>query len=161
MNEDIAHCEKMLSSRDNRTMFRRVPGFRVRAVQHALATSLFVPLVAGALFVAQQVGLELPERRFVGSVLLALSAIPTTMHLLTAAAGKPWGELERGWNGLQAWERAISSTVALVCGLTAGAAVVLLVLSLATVSTDAEKIGPPPPSPKVVEGARGSSGPAD
>ncbi len=53
------------------------------------------------------------------------------MHLLAAAAGHPWHQMERDWNGLPRWMRAISSAVALVCGLTTGAAVVLLSLSIA------------------------------
>lgn len=104
--------------------------FRVRAVRRALATSLFVPLVGIALILVQSVGLELPLQRPVGLLLLALSAIPTALHLFSAAAGHPWDQMERDWVVLPVWQRLLSSVVALACGLTTGAAVVMIVLAL-------------------------------
>lgn len=126
-----------------------VVDFRVRALRRAIATSLFVPLVACALFFGHHAGFQLPERQWLGVLLLALSGIPTTMHLMTAAAGRPWQALERDWTGLQGWQRAMTSTVVLVCGVTAGAAVVLITLALIEVDAKAtEEQAYPPPAPK-------------
>lgn len=121
-----------------------VTSFRVKALRRALAASLFVPLVAGALFLAQLSGIALPDARWVGFVLLALSAVPTTAFLLTAAMGHPWTHLERDWNGLSGWQRLVSSSVALLCGLTTGAAVVLIILSVVELDARATEEPEPP-----------------
>lgn len=91
---------------------------------------MLVPIVAGSLSIAQNAGFDLPQHRWLGFVLLTMSAIPTSIFLLTAAAGRPWTHLEKEWDVLSDWQRAISGAVALLCGLTAGAAVVLILLSL-------------------------------
>lgn len=113
-----------------------------------MTTSFLVPLVAGSLAFVQQSGFDLPSHRWLGFVLLTMSAIPTTLHLLTAAANRPWTDLEREWDGLTDWQRAGSGAIALVCGLTAGAAAVLLVLSVLESSAAALE-PPPPPIPMV------------
>ena len=118
--------------------------FRVRALRHALLTSLVVPLAAAALFLGHKAGFPLDHNRWLVAVLLALSAIPTSLHLLSAAAGHPWGQLEREWNGLHGWQRAVSSVVALACGLTTGAAVVLIVLAVAEIDAKATEENPSP-----------------
>lgn len=114
---------------------------RARAFRRAVWTSLFVPLLAATLFGAYEAGIRVPHEQTLALALLALSAIPTTVQLLTVAAGQPWNRLERNWSHLQGWQRAIASTVALFCGLTAGAAVVLLALSVLEV--DAMAYEPP------------------
>lgn len=125
----------------------RVAGFRERSVRKAVVASFLVPLVAGSLSIAQNAGFDLPQHRWLGFVLLTMSAIPTSIFLLTAAAGRPWTRLEQEWDVLSDWQRAMSGAVALLCGLTAGAAVVLILLSLVESTAGASEQTPArPPS---------------
>lgn len=117
-------------------------GFRKRAIKRAMTTSFLVPLVALTLSWAQYAGFDLPSHRWLGFVLLSMSAIPTTLYLFTAAANRPWTDLEREWDVLTDWQRAASSGVALVCGLTAGAAAVLLLLSMLEPTASAREEAP-------------------
>ena len=110
-------------------------------MRRALATSLVVPAVAWVLAWLKASG-PLQRETWLSMILVAMASIPTVMHLLTAAAGHPWEHLERDWHGLHGWQRAISSVVALFCGLTAGAAVVLLILSLAEFNAAATEPAP-------------------
>jgi hypothetical protein len=103
-----------------------------------------VPLVATALFVAQQAGIEAHDNRWIGFVLLCLAGVPTTFFLLSAGLGYPWGQLERHWDGLEGWQRVVSSTVALVCGLATGAALVLITLSVVELDAEATEARPEP-----------------
>lgn len=113
--------------------------FRVRALKRAVRSSLFVPLMAGALMSAQMAGVRIPEFPTLGALLLILSGIPSALHLFSAMAGLPWYAMERDWLALPTWQRWMSSVVALVCGITTGAAVVLFVLSLAEVDAKARE----------------------
>lgn len=107
-----------------------VSTFRVRAICRALTTSLLVPLATLFLYGLKDLEPPTPEHLCLRGILHLIATIPVTLNLVTVITGMPWCEFERGWYGLPGWQRAISSVVALLCGLTTGAAVVLLVLLL-------------------------------
>lgn len=113
--------------------------YRARALRRALVASSLVPFVAVALTLAQASGLQSPEQRPIGFLLLLMAALPCAVYLSSAATGHPIGDLERGWGFLPIWQRGLSAMVALVCGLTAGVAFVLIVLALAALDANAAK----------------------
>lgn len=100
-------------------------------MRRALLTSLLVPVVGVLLFGTEITGFDLPHATLLGALILAVAALPTALHLFAAAAGHSLHDLEQDWPGLPGWQRWASSVVALACGLTTGAAVVMLVLAFA------------------------------